>query len=335
MFFLNHFLQYSYITFLNKHKKYMTIGFSAEFNVKGHLECVTCLSVCFNDPEIIISGSRDKTIVIWGIKKKEKTTIIPLKRLKGHSHFVSDVKISSDGKFLISSSWDNSLRLWNINSGKTIQSFIGHQKDVLSVCFSKDQRQILSGSRDGTIRLWNTIGKCKRVFKEDSKNYWIIFVYFLPFEPVSFLSCSWDGTIEIWNMELNQIEKRLKGHKGYVHSIAISPDSSLCASGGHDGSVMLWDLQEGKHLYSLLVGEKIYSICFSPNRYWLCASTDSEILIWDLESKEIINKITTKDTGIEKPTRNSTCFTMVWSSDGMVLFSGYRGGQIKLWQLNN
>ncbi len=48
---------------------------------------------------------------------------------------------------------------------------------------------------------------------------------------------------------------------------------------------MLWDLAEGKRLYSLDANEIIHSLCFSPNRYWLCAATQKCIKIWDLETK--------------------------------------------------
>ncbi len=50
-----------------------------------------------------------------------------------------------------------------------------------------------------------------------------------------------------------------------------------------DGVGMLWDLAEGKRLYSLDAGDIIHALCFSPNRYWLCAATSSSIKIWDLE----------------------------------------------------
>ena len=53
--------------------------------------------------------------------------------------------------------------------------------------------------------------------------------------------------------------------------MTVSPDGSLCASGGRDGKAMLWDLNDGKHLYTLESGDIINSLCFSPNRYWLCA----------------------------------------------------------------
>jgi guanine nucleotide-binding protein subunit beta-2-like 1 protein len=136
-------------------------------------------------------------------------------------------------------------------------------------------------------------------------------------------------------MSSNQIKNRLKGHKGYVQSIAISPDSSLCASGGQEGKIMLWDLQEGKHLYSLEAQDSVHSICFSPNRYWLCASTDKYLLIWDLESKEIIDKIDTTNRQEKESNIASLCVSMIWSQDGSALITGHRGGQIKFWKLNN
>src|SRR6218665_1072134 len=44
---------------------------------------------------------------------------------------------------------------------------------------------------------------------------------------------------------------------------------------------MLWDLNEGKHLYTLDgAGDTINALCFSPNRYWLCAATGPSIKIW-------------------------------------------------------
>jgi guanine nucleotide-binding protein subunit beta-2-like 1 protein len=50
---------------------------------------------------------------------------------------------------------------------------------------------------------------------------------------------------------------------------------------------MLWDLNEGKHLYSLEAGDEIKALVFSPNRYWLCAATGSGCKVFDLETKSV------------------------------------------------
>jgi guanine nucleotide-binding protein subunit beta-2-like 1 protein len=62
-----------------------------------------------------------------------------------------------------------------------------------------------------------------------------------------------------------------------------------------DGVAMLWDLAEGKRLYSLDAGEIIHCLVFSPNRYWLCAATQNSIKIWDLESKSPVSETSFAD----------------------------------------
>ncbi|THF98114.1 hypothetical protein TEA_024696 [Camellia sinensis var. sinensis] len=101
-------------------------------------------------------------------------------------------------------------------------------------------------------------------------------------------SCGTLWTVKIWNLTNYKIRASLTGHSGYVNTVAVSPDGLLCASGGKDGVILLWDLAEEKKLYLLDSGSIINALCFSPNRYWLCAATEASIKIWDLESKTIV-----------------------------------------------
>merc|ERR1719238_19921 len=111
--------------------------------------------------DVILSASRDKSIIVWRLIREEGNFGYPQRSLHGHGHFVQDVVLSIDGNFALSGSWDGTLRLWDLKTGSTTRRFIGHEKDVLSVAFSVDNRQIVSGSRDRTIKLWNTLGECK------------------------------------------------------------------------------------------------------------------------------------------------------------------------------
>ena len=86
---------------------------------------------------------------------------------------MSDVVLSSDGHFALSGSWDKTLRLWDLTSGKTTRRFEDHSKDVLSVAFSADNRQIVSASRDKTIKLWNTLAQCKYTIQDEGHSDWV------------------------------------------------------------------------------------------------------------------------------------------------------------------
>merc|ERR1712080_695198 len=114
----------------------------------------------------------------------------------------------------------------------------------------------------------------------------------------------------------------------------MSPDGSLCASGGKDAKAMLWDLNDGKHLYPLDHADTINALCFSPNRYWLCAATGPSIKIWDLESKNMVEELRPEVPGNSSRADPPQCLSMAWSSDGQTLFAGYSDNLIRVWQVS-
>jgi len=291
----------------------------------GHINCNTS-----EDPNMILSSSRDRSVLVWSLNRGEEEYGYAKRSLRGHNHFVSDVVISSDGQFALSSSWDSTLRLWEIATGRTTRRFVGHTKDILSVAFSQDNRQIVSGSRDKTIKLWNTLGECKYTIRDDAHTDWVSCVRFSPSQnsPV-IVSCGWDKLVKVWSLSNCKLSTNLVGHTGYLNTVTVSPDGSLSASGGKDATAMLWDLHEGKRLYSLDAGDIIHSLVFSPNRYWLCAATSSSIKIWDLESKTVVDELKPDFDLIKSNSIIPYCTSLSWSADGSILYSGYTDGVVR------
>eukprot|EP00449_Zooxanthella_nutricula_P019879 CAMPEP_0198531694 /NCGR_PEP_ID=MMETSP1462-20131121/28140_1 /TAXON_ID=1333877 /ORGANISM="Brandtodinium nutriculum, Strain RCC3387" /LENGTH=134 /DNA_ID=CAMNT_0044261589 /DNA_START=1 /DNA_END=401 /DNA_ORIENTATION=+ len=122
----------------------------------GHRGWVTGIATTYEQSNLVVSSSRDKTIMIWELTPEQEAIGYARKLLTGHCEPVASVVLSSDGQFALSGSWDKTMRLWDLNTGVTVRTFQGHAKDVFSVAFSGDNRQIVSGSRDKTIKLWNT-----------------------------------------------------------------------------------------------------------------------------------------------------------------------------------
>lgn len=296
----------------------------------GHNGWVTSIAT---NGETLISGSRDKTIISWDLSRTDEDRCgAPHRSLTGHSHFVEEVVLSSDGAFALSCSWDQTLRLWNLSTGNSTRIFSGHTGDVLSVAFSADNRQIISGSRDRTLRLWNTLGECKHVIDgKDAHSEWVSCVRFSPnTENPLVISGGWDKAVKVWNLRDFKLKDNLYGHTGYINTVAVSPDGSLCASGGKDGTAMLWDLNEGKHLYDLNAAGTINAMEFSPNRYWLCAATEQGVRIWDLESKSVVQDLVAPEATKKKKIQ---CTSLAWSADGNTLFAGYNDNKIRVWKV--
>merc|ERR550514_1610573 len=299
--------------------------------LEGHRGWVTSIATTYEQSNLLISSSRDKSLMVWQLTPGEESVGYARKSLRGHGQPVSDVVLSSDANFALSGSWDRTMRLWDLNTGVCSRTFQGHGKDVYSVAFSADNRQIVSGSRDRTIKLWNTLGECKYTIQEDMHTDWVSSVKFSPSAKMPLIvSCGWDKLVKVWNLSTCKLRTNLMGHTGVVYTVAISPDGSLCASGGKDATTMLWDVNDGKHLYSLDAGSTINALTFSPKNYWLCAATDTAIKIWDLENKEILDELTSAT-----PPKSGIpwCVSLAWSPDGNSLFAGNTDGNIYVYSV--
>merc|ERR1712080_805857 len=157
----------------------------------GHKGDVTAIATSSENPDMILTASRDKTIIMWSLTRDDASFGYPKRILHGHNGFVSDVVVSSDGQFALSASWDKTLRLWDLNTGLTTRRFVGHTSDVLSV-------------------------SCVRF----SPN---------PMNPV-IVSAGWDKVVKVWELSKCKLRTNHFGHTGYISTVTVSPDGSLCAS---------------------------------------------------------------------------------------------------------
>jgi len=273
--------------------------------LKGHGDVVTSIcTAATTDSNVIVSGSRDKKLIVWQMNQDGYGTEVGTakKSLSGHGQAIQDCALSAavgGDKFAISASWDSTLRLWDLQKGVMARKFIGHTSDVNSVAFSMDSRQVVSGSRDKTIKVWNTRSECKFTSPAaESHSDWVSSVRFSPDKSPTIVSASWDKTIKVWSLNDWKVKNTFAGHEAPVHTVTVSPDGSLCASGGKDSVCILWDLGSDKKVYTLETKGKdsgaVNSLCFSPRYYWLCAAMDKAIRIWELEEKKMLCDIVLK-----------------------------------------
>jgi WD40 repeat protein len=117
-------------------------------------------------------------------------------RLIGHTNYLEGIAFSPDSKTLISSSDDNTLKLWDVTTGQELRTFSGHTKWGHDVAFSPDGKTVVSANSDGTVKLWDvTTGQVLRNFTGHKGQ-----VLAVAFSPDGRWAASGgdDGVIKLW-----------------------------------------------------------------------------------------------------------------------------------------
>ena len=274
-------------------------------------------SLCFSsDEKKLISGDMDGIIKIrpFGIPNEKKSIeienvnyCIPIDenipppipinaysviKKPGHSKTVTSIKLTSDSKYLVSASYDNTIKIWDFYKGNLIRTLRGHSSWIISVAITPNDDRIVSSDLDGMIKIWDfNNGKeiCTiRTYEEDEKSITVT--------GSNLITGSTDGTITLWDMKtfrrLQEITVQNGSHSSYINSLVVSADNSLLISGSNDKKIKIWDLEQLKLLKTIEFDEFVNSLDISKDNNTIIASVwDGSIKFIDLKTGSISREI--------------------------------------------
>jgi hypothetical protein len=208
----------------------------------------------------------------------------PVLRILESYSAVCAVALSRDGKRAVSGSWDETLRVWDLEGNRPPRVLEGHTDSVTAVALSADGKRAVSGSRDKTLRVWDLEGNQPPLVLEGHTG-WVESMA-LSADGKCIISGSWDKTVRIWDLEGNQLPRILKGHTGSVSAMALSSDNKRAISGSWDRTVRVWDLESNQppHLLEGHMG-RVYAMALSGDgQRAVSGSNDHTLRIWHLET---------------------------------------------------
>ena len=244
-----------------------------------------------------------------------------------HQRYVMSVAYSPDGSRIVSGGWDNTIRIWDAQSGQPVgEPLVGHDGNVYSVAYSPDGSRIVSGSGDNTIRIWNA--QTGQPLGEPLAGHDGV-VYSVAYSPDGsrIVSGSRDNTVRIWNAQTGQpLGEPLAGHDGDVYSVAYSPDGSRIVSGSGDNTIRIRDAQTGQPLGEPLAGHdgNVYSVAYSPDGSRIVSgSGDNTIRIWNAQSGQPL--------GAPLKEHDYFVLSVAYSPEGSRIVSGGVDNTVRIW----
>ncbi len=252
--------------------------------------------------------------------------------LRGHTNLVSQLVFSPDGKRMVTSSLDGTVKVWDPVKGNTLLSLDGHKKPVRAVAYSPDGKRIATASEDGTARVWDAENG-KQLFELHGHRGFVTGVAFSS-DGRRLATAGDDHVALLWDLSSDfRPEKvkpthELRGHEYGLTSIAFRPDGRQVATASWDRTVRLWDADTG-HPEGILRGHDHWVRCvaYSPDGKKLAtAGWDRKVRVWDPLSRELLRTLTMPDAPAQ-----SVCF----SPEGQRLLTLGIDQTARLWDLNS
>ncbi len=245
-----------------------------------------------------------------------------LGRLEGHTRSVNHTAFSPDGQRIVTSSSDDTARVWNALNGQLLVKLEGHESTVNYAEFSPDGQRIVTASGDNTARVWNA-GSGQLLAKLEGHESDVNYAEFSP-DGQRIVTASDDKTSRLWNAGNGQLLAKLEGHESSVNHAEFSRDGKRIVTASSDDTARVWDVVNGQ-LLAKLEGHKssVDDAKFSPDsQRILTASWDKTARVWNAVTGQPLAKLVGHESSVNHAE---------FSPDGQRIVTASEDGTARVW----
>ena len=208
-----------------------------------------------------------------------------LVEFKGHSNFCFSVKFSPQGNLLVSGSFDETVKIWDVRSGECVATLPAHSDPVTGVDFNRDGTCIVSSSHDGLIRIWDVAtGEClKTIYAEGNPP--VTFVKYSP-NGKFILSGTLDGKLRLWNVAGNFASLLDRGRGvGMANGSNSGGGLGISTTQGRGGQCT--KTYHGGHVNSKYCIFSAFNVSNPKRQSVVTGSEDGNVYLYDLQTRGV------------------------------------------------
>lgn len=279
-------------------------------------------------------GNAEGRIEIWNARHGTLLT-----SWNAHPGYVTSVVFHPGGQWLASAGADGNIRLWETATGAEMFAVPGHSGFVSSIAFSPDGHTLISGGSDNRLKLWDV--KTGQELSSDTffhSQYHADAIPVVAVSPDGTLMASGgrgqaDTTIRIWNLADQHTMHVFKSNAGPVEDLAFNSDHSMLLSGHYDGAILLWNIETGELVKTIANGGTGY-----PEEgnmvYSLAFRPDNRVFASAHGDTGIT--LWDSETGAiltRLQAHTAPVYSVMWNATGRYLVSGSYDGTLALWDM--
>jgi len=223
---------------------------------------------------------------VWTVSETNQSRAL-VRSFTAHKDAIYSIALSPDDKILATGSYDQKIKLWEVESGKELKTLSGHNGCIFGLAFRPDGKILASASADRTVKLWDVASGERR----DTLSQPLKEVYAVEFSPNGkrLAAGGADNRIRIWEISesaaetTNPLLHSKFGHEGTILRLAYSPDGKTLASTAEDRTVKLWDAEEMR-VRRVLEEQPDWptSLAFAKNSALVVGRLDGTLKVYEL-----------------------------------------------------
>ena len=244
----------------------------------------------------------------------------------GHTAEVLAIAVSPEGKRIASASQDQTIKVWDSETGRLVADCVGHANAVSCVIFSPNGKALISGSEDGSVKVWDPDTGYIQAEGDKKHSAGVTSIAVSP-DGRWLASSSQDRTVQVWEASGRTVTT-YKGHGGIVTCVAFTTDGRAIISGSDDGAIKIWQTANGSLLTDCIGHTTTVSslVLTRDGQRIVSGSGDGTVKVWDVHSGKLIASTSAQP-------RPVTCVAV--SPAGQKVTTGAADGALKIWDLTS